>query len=61
MAATATSLFETLDGAGAVDFDVLTEAELVAWLGRVGAWPAGMPPTLSLEALDLDESDLDEE
>jgi hypothetical protein len=52
------SLLETLDARGALDFEVLDEERLVAWLRAVGQWPNGMPHSTSLEALGISESDL---
>jgi hypothetical protein len=46
-------------GSGALDFDVWSGLDWVAWLARDGDWPEGMPISLDAAELGLTEADLD--
>ncbi|PZU18672.1 MAG: hypothetical protein DI589_23920 [Shinella sp.] len=52
------SLVRTLDEAGLLDFEKLDLAGLPKLYARVGAWPAGMPLSVSLTQLGLSPDDL---
>lgn len=49
---------DKLGESGALDFIVLAEAELLAWINLLGLWPAAMPVTLDHEELDVSAADL---
>jgi hypothetical protein len=57
----ARDVLDRLDNAGALDFEVLTRDEIVAWLASLQIWPEQMPQTATLSALGLEPSDLDAE
>jgi len=52
---------DMLFAAGALDFEALTDGDIIAWLARIGAWPVGMVPTADPDALGLSEEDLHRE
>ena len=47
-----------LETSGCLDFEEFDEANLLAWLARLGLWPIGMDNTLDPVKLDLSEADL---
>ncbi|MFI0220291.1 sacsin N-terminal ATP-binding-like domain-containing protein [Streptomyces lydicus] len=49
-----------LEAAGALDFRLLTPADVVAWLVALRHWPADMPATTDLNQHGLAEADLDQ-
>ena len=44
--------------AGVLDFLILAEEEIFAWMRRKSFWPASMPESLDLVVLGLDEADV---
>jgi len=46
---------------GRLDFEPLDEQGVIELLVRGGHWPAGMPPSLDLAVLGLDQADLEHE
>jgi hypothetical protein len=52
------SVVGTLGLHGILDFRSLTDANLIAWLRRLGFWPAGLPDSLDPDALGLSDADL---
>lgn len=47
--------------AGVLDFEVLDDTAILAWLARVGLWPEAMPTTTSSDELGLSAEDLESE
>lgn len=50
-----------LDDAGAFDCRTWSDAELLVWFARLGAWPAKMPQTLDRVELDVPETEIEAE
>src|SRR5205814_7866204 len=44
---------------GILDFELLTDPGIVAWLERDGAWPAGMPETLDPEKVGITRTEIE--
>jgi hypothetical protein len=57
----ADNLCNTLEARGAIDFDVLDEANILSWLALANVWPKEMPQTIKLEELGLKQTDLNEQ
>lgn len=52
-------ILQNLHGSGALDFEILTEPDVIEWLGALGLWPDGMDATTDLEELGLTPGAID--
>jgi hypothetical protein len=56
----AAAVRNALESAGVFDHVVLNEETAISWMGVVGVWPVGMPPTLDRKTLGVSDTDVEQ-